>query len=170
MDGAVGQADAGEPVVLDHQFRDLAGHHTDTGRGQPAQVLVGQLLLGDRVQEEGDVLGPPGHHQRLVHTHGAGGEHPERLVADLPAVAERAVQHVPSEPFGDPGDSGQFVLQPGGDDQPPRADGPAVVQQDGEPRVTGAGTVPGHVRHPAREQFDAVARDLLTAGGQERGR
>ena len=50
--------------------------------------------------------------------HPAGGQHADRLVAHLPAVAVRAVQHVAAPPLGQPGHVGQLVDQPGRHQQP----------------------------------------------------
>ena len=43
-------------------------------------------------------------------------EHAEGLVADLPAVAVRAVQQVLAPPLADAGDVGELVADAGGDE------------------------------------------------------
>ena len=58
-------------------------------------------------------------------------EDAERLVADLLAVAVRAVQHVAAPALAQAGDVGQLVAQPGGDEHPPGAQTrSAVGEQD----------------------------------------
>ena len=66
-------------------------------------------------------------------------EDAERLVADLPAVAVRAVQHVAGPPLAQARNVGQLVAQAGGDQQPPRRDRVAVGEQDLEPVVAARG-------------------------------
>jgi hypothetical protein len=58
--------------------------------GQLGGLLVGRRRRG--VGEEGDVGAPLAEQQRLVHRPRTGGQHPDGLVADLPAVAVGAVQ------------------------------------------------------------------------------
>ena len=53
-----------------------------------------------RVREEHDIIGPLPDESGVHHRTGVGAEHPERLIADFPAVAVRAVEEivVPSVP------------------------------------------------------------------------
>ena len=76
------------------------------GRGQVAGV-----------DEEDDVVGPLPHEQRVLDRAGLRAQDAEGLVADLPAVAVRAVQQVPAPPLADAGDIGQLVAHPGGDEE-----------------------------------------------------
>ena len=56
-------------------------------------------------------------------------EHAEGLVADLVAVAVRAVQQVAAPPLADSGDVGEVVAQAGGDQDATGSQRPAVVEQ-----------------------------------------
>ena len=85
--------------------------------------------------EEDDVVAQLPEQQRLVHRHRAARQHADRLVAHLPAVAVRAVQHVAAPPLPQPGHVRQLVDQPGGHQQPARPHRPAVGQRHREPVV-----------------------------------
>ena len=129
-DRVVREPYAGEPVVL----YDHAGHHTvddpDSPRGQqPASSAVG---LGCTVPEEHDVRAQLGEEQRLVDRHRPAGEHGDRPVAHLPAVAVGAVHDVASPPLRQPRYVGQLVHQPGGHQQPACPHRPAVGEGEAE--------------------------------------
>jgi hypothetical protein len=64
--------------------------------------------------------------QRLVGGQRPGGEHPDAPVADLPAVAVRAVQHVDAPPVGQAGNVGQLVACPGGEQHAAGRGGPGA--------------------------------------------
>ena len=61
------------------------GHRQSTA---PVVVQIGGSIAGND-----HVVGPAAQHQRHVHGAVARGEYRERLIAGLPAVAERAVEH-----------------------------------------------------------------------------
>jgi len=56
--------------------------------------------------------------QSLVHAERGGAQHPDQLVADLPAVTVRAVQDIAAPPPAQPRDIGQLIDYPGRDQQP----------------------------------------------------
>ncbi len=58
-------------------------------------------------------------HERLMRGHRTGHQHADPLVADLPAMAVGAVQHVVAPPGGETGDLGEHVTQTGRDQEPP---------------------------------------------------
>jgi len=107
----------------------------DAEGGELLDLLVGGV--GGGVLEVHDVLGELTEQQHLVQRHRVGAEHPDSLVAHLPAVAERAVQHVPAPPLGQPRHVGQHVDQAGGQHHPARPHRPARSvagdKVDGEP-------------------------------------
>ncbi len=74
-------------------------------------LLVGQRRPG--VLENRHVRTDLAEQQRLVHGHRARREHADAPVADLPAVAVEAVQHIGSPPLGEARDVGQLVAQAG---------------------------------------------------------
>ena len=101
-----------------------------------------------------------------MHAGGAAVEDAERPVADLPAVAERAVEHRPPEAFGQAGDVGVAVVHAGGEQDPARHDAGAVGQVEHEPRLAAAA-----VHHLAGAHLDArVAGQLGAAIRVEVGR
>ena len=89
----------------------------------------------------------------------------DALVADLVAVAERAVDDVAAPVLGEAVDVGELVDEAGGGQHPAGDDRVAAGELDAEAAVVGAGDVDG----PAGEDLAAVAADLLaTDGGQLR--
>ena len=112
-DLAACQAGAAQAAVLGLEPDDLALDHRDVARGERLGLL-GRRRRGG-VAQEGDVVGQLAEQLRDVQRHRARGEHGERLVAHLPAVAVRAVQDVARPPLAQPGDVGQLVAQTGGD-------------------------------------------------------
>jgi hypothetical protein len=80
-----------------------------------------------------------------------GGEDPDVLVADFPAVAVRAVQHVDAPPLGQSGDIGELVAGPGRDQDPARRHRPALDPD------------PEQVIIPF-EGVDVAVEDLATVG------
>jgi hypothetical protein len=150
-------ADARESVPDDLEGGDLPLHDRDPARGQPLRLLVGGPGRG--VQEQGDVGAPLPEQQRLVRGPRARGEDTDRLVADLPPVAVRAVQHVAPPALPDPRNVRQLVDQPRGDEQPPGADRAAVVEGHDESVLDARGRGDALV-----EQLRAVATDLRPAG------
>ena len=94
--GPVGQHRAGETVVGDLHRGHLLLHDADAPRLEPGALLVGQRLA---LAEDGDVLAELAEQLGLVGGHERAGEHADHLVADLPAVAVRAVQDVGAPPL-----------------------------------------------------------------------
>lgn len=112
-------------------------------------LLLARFRRG--VQKEGHVLAPLAPQQCLVDGEGAGRQDADGLVAYLPAVAVRAVQHLPSPPLGHAGNVGQLIDQAGGHQQPLRQDRAAAVEDDAEaPDVhrSAATTVPVRIAPP----------------------
>ena len=68
--------------------------------------------------EEDDVVAPLPHDLGVADRVGCRADDAERLVADLVAVAVRAVQHVAGPAFTQAGDVGELVAQPGGERAP----------------------------------------------------
>ena len=60
-------------------------------------------------------------------------EHAEALVANLVAVAVRAVEQVATPALADAGEVGELIAEPGGDQDPPRRD--RVALGDGDPEA-----------------------------------
>ena len=163
------ELDPGEPVVLDDQAGDRAVDDAD-GAGDELFALVGgqRWRRWRRTRRRRTTA-----RTRWAWATRLGGaaEHAEGLVADLVAVAVRAVQQVAAPALAHPGDVGDLVAQPGGDQDAPGAQRRPVLEGDLEPRgrrrrcrvrrvmpVTRAGT-----------QLAAVAGDLVAAGGQQLG-
>lgn len=133
---AVLQPQPGDRVVHDLHRRCPSAHHPDPAGGQPGEHL-GSRLVHVTVQQQRHVLAELAEQPRLVRGHRAGAQDHELLPADLPAVAERAVQHVAAPALRETGHVGEHVAQPGGDQQPAGEGGGAVGQGDGE-AVVGA--------------------------------
>jgi hypothetical protein len=131
-DTAVGQPDPGNVIVGDHHGGDLAVDDADVPRRQPRR---GRVVQGRSPPEVDDVIAELAEQQGLVHRRGPARQHANGLVPHLPAVAVRAVDHVPSPPLAQPGDVGQVVDEPAGHQQPPGLDHAPVSQGDREPRV-----------------------------------
>ena len=102
-----------------------------------------------------------------VETHRVGDDLDDAPVADLEAVAERAVDDVAAPVLGQAVDVGELVDQTGGGEHPAGDHGVATDELDAEAAVVGA----GHVDDAAGEDLAAVAADLLaTDRGQLRRR
>jgi hypothetical protein len=115
------------------------------------------------VPEERDVVAQLAEEQRLVHGHGTGGQDADRLVADLPPVAVRAVQDVAAPALGHARQVGQLVDQPGGHQQPAGRHLTPVVQGDAEAAVV----LPSGCRDDPGHDLSPVAGQLVPADGQE---
>ena len=89
-----------------------------------AGVQLGPLGGGERVGwgEVDDVRSPLANDLRVSDRARSTAEDAEPTVADLVAVAVRAVQHVAGPPVAEPRDVGQLVPQAGRDEQPSRRD------------------------------------------------
>ena len=111
-DAAVVELDAREPVVLDDEPRDRP---LDDPDGPGEQLLALERGEGAGVVEVDDVAGPLPDDQGVLHGLRGAAEHAEALVADLVAVAVRAVQQVATPALADAREVGHLVAQPGGD-------------------------------------------------------
>ena len=98
---AVGQLDPGQPVGLDDESGHLCVHDLDATGPEPVPFTGGQRV---GVGEEDHVVGPLAEQERMLDRAGLGAQDGDRLVADLPAVAVRAVQQVPAPPLVGTGD------------------------------------------------------------------
>ena len=102
-----------------------------------------------------------------VETHRVGDDLDDAPVADLVAVAERAVDDVAAPVLGEAVDVGELVDETGGGEHPSGDQRMATGELDAEAVVVGAGDVDG----AAGEDLTSVAADLLTTdGGQLRRR
>ena len=128
-DPVVVQADAYRVLVASVQPRDVAGDHGNAEGGEFRLLLRTGLQA---VREVAQVIGPLAEQQRLVHGVGPVASTP-MAVADLPAVAVRAVDHLPAPPFAQPRDVRQLVDQAGGDQQAARGQHAAVAHPHSEP-------------------------------------
>src|SRR6266545_7882604 len=99
-DGAAIELYALELVVVDDESRDCAVDDADATGGQVVALLGGE---GVGVGEQGDVGRPLPYQQRVLDSLGGASQHAEGLVADLVAMAIRAVQQVPSPSLADAG-------------------------------------------------------------------
>ena len=117
---------------------------------------------GVRVREEDHVVGPLAQEVRVLDGPGAGAEHADRLVADLPAVAVGAVQEIAAPALAGAGDVGQVVRGAGREQHLSRLDGPAAGEPERE-----AGR---RVDHAVLDDLDAVAPDLGARGLEQVGR
>ena len=156
-DPAVVELDAGEPVVLDDEPGDRAVDDADRpgGRAARARSAVERRRRAAKSTTSSD-------HWRTswacATRLGRAAEHAERLVADLVAVAVRAVQQVAAPALAHAGDVGELVAQPGGDQHA------AGAQRRGRRRGSPRSAVPAAPRRPddagdrAGDELAAVAR------------
>lgn len=154
------QPDARQRVVLGDELGDLVGHDGYASRGEFLVVVVTGFEV---LSEQHDIVGPLPPHERLMDTEWTPDDS-DGVVTDFPAVAVRAVQHVPTPAFGQTGDVGQFVREAGGDQQPARVELCAARQGDDErpagPRDVGnralanLGAVRGRFLTPLLQQFE----------------
>ena len=98
--GAAGQFDAVQVVVVDDEPGDGALDDADATGGQLLALLGAE---GIAVWEQGDVGRPLPHQQGVLDGLRRAPQHPERLVADLVAMAVRAVEQVSSPSLADAG-------------------------------------------------------------------
>jgi len=150
----------GQPHALVVHRRDRAVDDPNPAGGQALH-----LLGVDRdvtVAEQHHVVRPLSPELRHVDGHRVDPDHADRPIADLPAVAVRAMQHRAAPALGQTRDVGQFVAQPGSQQDPPGSDGPTVVECDHEARRQANG--------PAGDHATAVPLDLLPADLVQLGR
>ena len=95
--------------------------------------------------------------------HRIGDQHSDAgLVADLPAVAVRAMKTAVSPLFAHPGDRGQLVDQPGRDEQGPAPDRTGSAQIECE-----SGVITRDADDLVIDDLPAVSADLLTSPRQQ---
>lgn len=111
------------------------------------------------MDEEDDVVGPLPYQLGVLDGAGLSAQDSQRLVADLPAMAVRAVQQVAAPALVDPRHVRQLVADTGGDQDPSRSEDGAAGEADEESRLD--------AEHPVLDQVDAVARHLGPAGFQQ---
>jgi hypothetical protein len=114
-DAAFGQLDALELVVSDDEPGDGALDDADATGGQ--QLALGRAD-GVGVGEHDDVGRPLPDQQGVLDGLRRTPQHPQRLVADLVAMAVRAVEQVPAPSLADAGNIRQLVAQSRGHQDP----------------------------------------------------
>ena len=131
------------PTAGELHARQSVVDNRQSGRGvlDNGDVACGELLefvvaQHSRIMEQHSYIGAElPKEQRLMHRHRVGRENDDRLVADFPAVAIRAMQHISTPAVGDARHVRQPVDKPSGDEQPPALHGLAVCEGDFEPAV-----------------------------------
>ena len=118
------------------------------------------------MHDERDVVGPLPPQRRLERTPLAGRHHHDPLVTNLPAVAVRAVQHVPAKSPGDAGDRRQLVGESGGDQHAAGVQRGTVRHRHSEDSVVHS----LQANDPSGPHLDAVRGDLGAADRQQLGR
>ena len=159
-DPSVGECYPRQPVVVDDEPDDFA-----VDDANPARIELRPFVRGHvgRVREEHDVIGPLPDELGVHHRTGVGAEHPERLIADLPAVAVRAVQEIAAPAFAHTGDGGQVVGDAGRHEDAAGRHRVTARKMHDEPGLD--------LHHCVVDDLDAVSGDLFAAGGEElRGR
>jgi hypothetical protein len=161
---AVGESDGRQCAVRPTQPGDAALVDRDPRRAQPLGVLRAELA--GPVGEQRHVVAPEAQQERPAHTLAAPVEHCQRLVADLPSVAERAVEHRAAPPLGESGERGEAVVHARGEHHAPRHLARAAGQLEQEARVVllAAQDLAGPQLH------GRVGRELVSPGGVELGR
>ena len=104
-----------QPVVGGEDPAHGALDDADGTRHQFGALGLGEHPVGC---EEDDVVAPLAHDLGVPDRVRRRADDAERLVADLVAVAVRAVQHVAGPAFTQPVDVGELVAQPGGERAP----------------------------------------------------
>ncbi len=150
---------ATSPSVAGDDARDAARRTTFTPPARRASSS--DSVDADGVVEHDRELGGQLAEQRDgVEAHRVGDDLDDAPVADLVAVAERAVDDVRAPVLGEALDGGELVDQPGGGEHPPGDDRVAADEFDPEAVVVEPG------RRAARdpvEDLAAVAADLVPA-------
>jgi len=118
----VGQPNTGQPtggrVDLDHNARN-----NRNANGCKTFLLL-RCQWRPYVLQQSDLGAELAEHQRLMDRERPGGQNPDVLVADFPAVAVRAVQHVDTPTLGQAGDVGELVAGTCRDEDPARTHRP----------------------------------------------
>jgi hypothetical protein len=108
-DLAAAHPDAREAVLDDLERRDLPFHDRDAACGQLLRLRIGGLRCG--VQDQCEVCRPLAEQQRLMRGPRIRCQNPYRLIAELPPVAVRAMQHVAPPALPDPRNVWQLVAR-----------------------------------------------------------
>ena len=156
------QPHPGKPVAGHLQGGDLPLHHRDAAGIQLLAHVPTRLRR--RVQQHRHVVAQLPEQQRLVHHARAAGQDGDHLVAHLPAVAVRAVQHIASPPLRHPGHVRQLIGQPRGDQQTPGQHAPGQhAPGDHAPghHVPGQHGLPVGQHHPEAGAVPPVIVQLL---------
>src|SRR2546425_1186460 len=119
------------------------------GRGPDGEAARSPAGRGAGETPPVDPAAPGPEQARRSDGAGTDAEHPERLIATLPAVAVRAVQEVPTPALAGTGDVGQLVDGTRREEQPSRSHRTAA----GEPEREAA----GDLDHAVVDEFDGVA-------------
>ena len=98
---SVGEHDGSQFICAADEFGHRPLFDRDARRRQPQKVIV--VEAGRAVGEQHDVIAPPAQQQRGVHGLLAAGQHRQRLTPNLPAVAERAMEHRSAPQLNKPG-------------------------------------------------------------------
>ena len=128
----IGELNGVEAVVHDREARDKAVDDTDSSCVQ-RRPLIGGERIG--VGEEDDVRRPLTDQEGVLHCSRIRAEDSERLIANLPAVAVRAMQKIAPPPLADARDVRQRVAEAGGDQYPSRVQDSAAREANCEARL-----------------------------------
>ena len=161
------ELDTGHMVgVVDDEPGDRALDHADGAGDKLFAFFVGQAA---GVGEKHDVGRPLPDDERVHDRLRGAAEDADGLVADLVAVAVRAVKQITTPPFAQTFDVGDVVAQPGGDQDAAGEQRPAVGEGHLEPVPVAAGDGP-KVGDGAGDELASVAGDLVPALLEQGGR
>ncbi len=158
--GAVGELDGPQFAVVCDEAGDQTLVDADSGRVQLLDLSVVQP--GVPIGEDHQILGPAAHHQRRVHGTVTLGDHRDRRVAHLPAVAERAVENRSTPQLFEPADVRPPVFHSGGQQHRPGLLAGSVGQLERESRLPAHDFTRAHLHR-------GVGGQLGAAGGIEVG-
>ena len=152
----VDQLDRGNVAVATGD-QPLHGRVDDGDTGGAQRVEPGVVRLDAAVQHQRELRGELAEQAGRVQAHRVSDDLHDALVADLVAVAERAVDDVATPVLGDTLDVGQHVDQARRRQHPAGDHAAAADQLDTEASID----EPGHVDRATVEDLDAVAANLL---------
>src|SRR4051794_13497199 len=155
-DAAVVHLDAAQLVVVDDQLFDRA-FDDDDGAGDELGPLGGGEGVG--WGEVDEIVGPLPDDMGVADGARGAADNAELTVADLVAVAVRAVQNVAGPAISQTGDVWQLVTEAGRHQEPPCRDSLPVAEEAPDP----APAVPDQVRGGAHEDLAAVGLHLPPA-------
>ena len=166
MRDAVAELDGGDvPVVPGDDAPDALVDDVHPGRAEG--IELGVTRRHALVQHDRQLRRQLTEQRRRMEARRVGDDLHDASIADLVAVAERAVDDIATPVLGDPGDVRELVDQPGRGEHPPGHHRVPAGELDAEASVGGPGDVDG----VAGDHLDAVAADLLaTDRGQRRRR